>query len=466
MPLEPIGVLDLSIVTGLLCNTLNTYWNTAPLWQTLSVGSKFTPNVSGLTPDSARLNSNGQCQVTLSLIHIEPDRYNRNFVHPPPQQPPVQNPPAPRAQMIPALPLALDLFYFVTAWADGNATQEQQAISIALNCFHQNPIIRTNVTFPGSPPTSTQEEFTLTMEIESVDSISRFWQALTVPFRLSLMYKVAVVFLTPPAPPVTAKQVERFGVAVEPAAFPLASNGQLFGTSSSLTFVDPNNTASPPSTVDVNYSPATVVPGQRFFLYGTGLNQGTDYSGAPPNPGTSYRVFLALPPDYKTQQEVTAWKTADIGPPSNAIQTGSRVVLDLPTTVGALPANAPQPGVYQIAVGSTAPGDAITYQSNPTPFSVAAKVSAPAPPALPIIKPTGGLYTVTGIGFAAGQTELLLDTDPLTAVTGAPGSGQFRVVSSTKITFRTPVGLATGKVYSVRVRVNQVESPPALWIQL
>ena len=468
MALEPIGVLDLSIVTGVLVNLIDTYWPTSPLWSTLAPSDFFTPLVSGLTPDEARRTTqDNPCQITVTLIHIEPDKYNRNFVYPPAQQPPVSNPPPPRAQTIPSLPLALDLFYFVSAFAQGNATQEQQAMSIVLNCFHQNPIVRTNVVFPGSPAESVQEEFTLTMEIESADSISRLWQAITVPFRLSLIYRVGVVFLTPPAPAPLAKQVSRFSLAVDPTSFPFARNGQVFGTSSTTTFIAPDSSPASPATKTVNYSPATVTPGQRFFLYGAGLNQGNDYSGSPPNPGTSYRVFLLSPPDYGSEQEVTStWKVPDTGSPLNAIQTSSRIVLNLPPTLGALPANAPQPGVYLLEAGSdTASSDLVTNRTNRTPFSVAARIDAPAPPSLPLLTDVAGLYTVKGMGFVATSTEVLLETIPLAPVATPPSAGQFTVVDVATIQFRRPAGLSTG-LYGLRVRVNGVESPPALWIKI
>jgi Pvc16 N-terminal domain len=461
MALQPIGVLDLSIVTGLLIKTIEDYWDTSPLWQTLSPASKFTVAVSALTPEEVRTRTgeNDGCQLTVSLIHIEPDRFNRNFVYPPPQLPPVSNPPPPRAQMIPALPLALDLFYFVTAWFGDRAIQEQQAMSIVLNCFHQNPILRTDVLLPGSPSETVHEEFTLTMEIESVDSISRFWQAVTAPFRLSLMYKVSVVFLTPPAPPPHAKQVSRMNLAVETASFPLAPDGQVFGTSSSTSFIAPDSTVGSPRSVDVHYSPATVTPGQRFFLNGAGLNQGTDYSGPLPNPGTSYLVNLRLPPDYKVPQDVSAWKTLDTGSPQNAIQTNHRVVLDLPASVGPVPGGSPPPGVYLLEVaGSASP-------SNSTPISIAARVDPPAPPALPILTAVGGTYTVNGMGFVSGSTEVLLDSLALTAVPAGPlSAGQFTVASTSTLTFNVPANFPTG-LYSVRIRVNQVESPPAVWIK-
>jgi Pvc16 N-terminal domain len=466
MTQTPMGVLDLSLVTGLLTQTVSNYWDTAPLWATLSPGSNFTHTISGMTPDEARQSTaGGGCQVTVSLIHIEPSKFNRNFVYAAASG---SNSASPRAQLIPALPLALDLYYFVTAWSDANpptcSIQEQQAISIVLNCFHQNPIIRTNVPF-SSPTESTPEEFTLTMEIESVDSISRFWQATTMPFRLSVMYRVAVVFLTPPAPPVLARQVSRFALSVDPATPPFAANGWLFGTSSSATFIDPNSPPGSPQDVNVDYSPATVTPGQRFFLYGSGLNQGNDYSGPPPNSGTSYRAYLKLPPDYQTEQEITAWKVSDSGSPGGAIQTSARMVLEVPASEGSPPLGAPQPGMYGIVVGSDAGPDAITYRTNVTPFSIAALVNVPGSPPLPILPAVAGTYTVTGMGFIAGSTEVMLETVPLNYVSGSPGAGQFTVADIGTITFQAPTGLRSG-MYGVRIRVNQVESPPAVWIQI
>lgn len=104
MALNQLGVLDLSIVTDLLIQTLNTSWNASPLWGSLPDESFFTPSISGQTPETVR--TLGGCQVTVSLFHIETNKFNRNFVYPPPAQPPISNPPPPRAQAIPFNPSA------------------------------------------------------------------------------------------------------------------------------------------------------------------------------------------------------------------------------------------------------------------------------------------------------------------------------------------------------------------------
>jgi hypothetical protein len=69
------------------------------------------------------------------------------------------------------------------------------------------------------------------------------------------------------------------------------------------------------------------------------------------------------------------------------------------------------------------------------------------------------------MGFIAGSTQVMLETVPLSYVAGTPGAGQFTVADIGTITFQAPAGLSSG-MYGVRIRVNQVESPPALWIQV
>jgi hypothetical protein len=119
-----------------------------------------------------------------------------------------------------------------------------------------------------------------------------------------------------------------------------------------------------------------------------------------------------------------------------------------------------------LRAGSNNPPDAFTNRTNATPFSVAARVDVPGSPPNPILPPlVAGPYTIGGMGFVAGATQVLLETVPLTSVpVGPPLAGQFTVESATRITFMRPTNLPSGR-YGVRVRVNAVESPPALWIQ-
>ena len=200
------------------------------------------------------------------------------------------------------------------------------------------------------------------MEIETVDSISRLWQAITVPFRLSLMNKSFVVFITPPAPFGPAKQVRKYGLSAQPTKFPFATAGQTFGTTRLML----------PSChpMEVRQRLRGLLTGdgrsgRAVSSAGAGLNQGTDVTTVP-NPGTSFRAFLLQPPHYQTETQITAWK-APTSPPL-FVQTASRFVLNVPATMAwALPANAPPPGVYSRPAGSSAPPDVVEFRTNATP---------------------------------------------------------------------------------------------------
>ncbi|MCC6166805.1 MAG: hypothetical protein IT329_06210, partial [Caldilineaceae bacterium] len=220
------------------------------------------------------------------------------------------------------------------------------------------------------------------------------------------------------------------------------------GTLRSVTYTSPTSTPAQPDERTFDLSPAIAAAGDEFILYGGGLNQ-----------PTANRVYLLLPGG--AEQEVTAWKAAA------GLQTASRVTLRLPATVGAPPANTPAAGVYQLRLGSDqAQGDPQTYRSNSTSFSIAPRVDVNQDP--PLLVSAAGLYTLVGVGFVAGATELLLDTVALSEVGGgvAPGPGQFAVNGAgTGLSFRVPAVLGPGR-YAVRVRANQVEAAPSWWIDL
>jgi hypothetical protein len=458
MALSPLGVLDLSIVTDRLIALLNSCISTSPLWSTLTPpGQPFTIHVSGAMPETKRKLDG--CQLTVSLLHVSQDKFQRNSAIVPSVTPAVPNPPPARAQVIPFHPLSLDLYYLVTAFADDKYVEEQQAMSIVLNCFHQNPIVRTNVVVPGTPPQTVPEEFTLTMEIETSDELARLWQAITAAYRLSVVYKVSVVFVTPPGPAPPAKQVAAATLAVDPTNLPYQQSGQVIGTLSSVNYANPASTPATPEIVTFNYSPATVTLGQMFILFGGGLNQTTSSS-----------VYLLVPdaasPTGFDEEDVTAWKVPDPDP-LHRMQTDSRLSLGVPSTVAALPANARNPGVFQLRVGNAlALSDPAAIRSNATPFSIAAPVNVTiAPPNPPLLTPDGsGTYTVKGQQFVAGQTQVLLDTVALTLAPGALQPGTFKLVDPQTIEFRRPGTLPSG-VYAVRVRVIQIESPPGWWIK-
>src|SRR5207249_422735 len=107
-----------------------------------------------------------------------------------------------------------------------------------------------------------------------------------------------------------------------------------------------------------------------------------------------------------------------------------------------------------------------TIRSNATPFSIAARVDAPALTATPLLLPdASGVFKLSGAGFSPGKTEVLLGVVPLTATSGTLAAGQFAVAAGGNEISFIPPGTLTAGQYEVRIRVNQVDSAPAWWIQ-
>lgn len=479
MALNPMGTLDLSNITDFLIFNLKDYWPNSPLWNSLSLAERFVFHVGGEMPLEPRSRTGETCQVSVYLFHVEQDKYQRNS----PVTGPYSSSGASRVPTIPYQPLSLDLYYLVTAYSK-DYHEEQRAMSIILRFFHENPILRGSVLLPvvaGNPPVTIKQEFCLTMEAEAQDTMSRLWQSFTAPFRMGLVYKVGIVFISPPAEdkPI-APNPKYIELTANPALLPAARNGLLLGSSRTVTYastVDPT----PGQTRQIfrfQQNPANVMPANplpadgplnspsRFYLQGIGLNQ-----------ATSYRVYLILPDN--SEIEVTQWKVKEslttdppakqnAGDPPRQFQTDSQIVLDLPNKLQAIPdgSHAPFPNVYRIRVGSDkSRGDASSFSSNAVPVSVAAWVSLPAAyPASPVLaQHADGSYTVDGRGFVPGNTEVLLETVALDPAPGVLKPGEFIVSGPNTIDFIPPDDLPKG-LFAVRVRVNHVESDPSVWI--
>lgn len=416
-----VGVLDLSIVTDALIAVLTDCRDNSPLWDLEGV-DPFNIVISGASPEEVR--NEGNCQLSLYLFHVTEDKYQKNASWTPQAQRVGQTSPV-RFQ-----PLSLDLYYLLTAFAQGDYRQEQRAMSIAMRCFHDHPIIKATASVP--------EDLSLTMEVESVDELGRLWQSFTVSYRMSAVYRVAVTFITPEEMPTEAPQVESFTLAVDPAA-PPDSAAMLVGTMRTVVYQAPPAPGKPDER-RYTLSPATGAPGQRVTLVGANLKQ-----------DGFEQIYLSGPAF--PEQDVTGWKLEDKG--------DLWITLQLPADPGPVPGGTPPAGVYQLRVGSDPGGGGPPIRSNATPFSIAALVQ---PQAAAVISPVGATYTLPGKGFLADHTEVLLGTVRLRKADGALAPGTFEInPAETTITFQPPADLPTGR-YAVRVRVNDVESDPAVWI--
>src|SRR3984957_7914214 len=167
------SVEDLAQVTYLLTTQLTAAIKASPRY----LAHQFPFEVSGLMPAVTR--TDGTNVLSLYLLHVSRDPYWRNT--------PVQGD---RGQLNSSQPLSLNLSYLLTSYSEKNWHMEQYLMSVALQYFHANPIY-----------ISSTAEFTVTVEADSIEEMSRLWQAITVPIRLSAMFRVAIVFLTPQTPP-------------------------------------------------------------------------------------------------------------------------------------------------------------------------------------------------------------------------------------------------------------------------
>ena len=419
--------LDLSAVTDSLIGLVKSQWTTAPIWTELGASPPaptFTPNFSGLAPDAARQAPGPQ--LSMFLYHVEPDNARETLFWQP------QLAGAPGSPPTRFMPLALDLYYLLFAYSETSYTEEQEAMSVALRVYHANPIVR------GDPGAAVPWELSLTMEHRSYDELSRLWQATTAPLRMSQVYRASVVFIEPDPGPAPAPAAASFSVGVGqrpspwPAGFPA-----VFGTSRDGSYISLDG-----ASVPFAQSPATVAASQDVRLLGSDLGR----------TGASDHVYL-LPPGGGAEVDVTSWvRPAGSSP--------ARFALTAPVDHGAAPAGTPDPGVYQLRVGSGGPGGP---RSGSTPVSIAALVHPPADgPVLTGAPP----FTLNGTGFVPGATEVLTGTAALTETAASPGPGEFSVdPAGASLTF-SPVPGRAGTVVPVRVRVNGVESDPAVWVTL
>jgi hypothetical protein len=420
------SVPDLSAITTELITMLQTAIAHSPI-------PPFNVTVSGSMPETVRRHEEG-CQLSLYLLHVGRDPYWRNS----PRD-------GVRGLTNTQQALSLNLTYLLTAFAHKDFVAEQQAMSIALHCFHERPLFHNN------------EEFTISIEADTIDEMSRLWQAIVAPIRLSSVIKVGVVFISPTDPPPAAAPPPRranvvVGVNLQPGMVP-----QLLNIAMPITYIvppsQPNQPPPPPEKVGVIPGPVVVTGGDTIVVGGSGLDR-----------PSAAEVYLGRPPGGPVWQVTNPWRPP---PPLPAKISPNEIVLILPSaymapgaTTPAPPAVMPPPGVYQLMVGGAAPLPATAI-----PIAIAARLSNVLDP--PVLVADGtGLYTVTGEGFTPGLTALALGAFALAPAGAAnpPAGFLFIDAAGQTITFRRP-DMPTGR-YFLRIRVSGVECPPSWWVDV
>lgn len=403
---------DLSSITDALLGMITDAIPLSPMWTSNGgVITKFDVTLSGAFPDVMRKEA---CDLSLTLMHVAASPAWRNTPNV-----------GPRGQLSVHQPLALDLTYLLSSFAGDDFHKEQQAMSIALSCMHARPIFKTPA-----------EEFTIQIEPATLDELSRLWQSITMPMRLSALVRVAVIFLQPKAAgPPPADPPRHAGLVVAPAMQDLEVIPQLFAAADRVDFDVPGGAT--PEDVTETRAPPFLVPGGKLLIGGQGLDL-----------PQAAKVYLSTL-DGTQEWDVTAWRKAPA--------SGPDLVLEIPATIG-LPANAPPAGQYRLQVGRDGP----KVRSEPILVAAAPRIDGLTDP--PVLLPAGsGIYTIQGLGFTPGQVGVALGPDTLTSA-ASPTAGHFTVnAGGTEIKFRRPAGMAAGR-YAVWLTVGGVTAPPVWWI--
>ena len=320
-----LGLLDLSIVTDQVLAYLDSAATASQLWaeeptppagtpagttqHPIDPTKKFTIHFTGLPPKEAR--DLGGCQVSFYLFHVAPNPAHLNtspyLFHPPPPPPATAPDTSPQPNF--RHPLALTLYYLLSAHSVNSYIEEQQAMSIALKCLHEHAITTATV-----PKGSRLQEVTVTMEPQSVDEMGRLWLSLATPLGLSAVYRASVIFLEPAEEPDEPAKYPEFphvdAVAVDRPAGVLVANP---GTGVGIAVV--TGTGFDPATIELSIGAlnfavvtgASLAPGQARVVSDTQL-----MVRMPPNtPRGGYALQIRLTPDSSTQ-EVLLHLTEDV----------------------------------------------------------------------------------------------------------------------------------------------------------
>jgi hypothetical protein len=401
--------LDFWIVSDALKTQIETALKTSQVW---GGGGPPVLDVRGSPQEAA------DGEISLFLYHVEEDKPAESFFwH---AEDPARQYTSELA-LARSQPLALNLFYLlsVSGTTALTSSRAQQAMGIAMRALHQTPMLR------GDGAGRWRWQVTVNLEHRSDDEMSRLWEAIGEPLRLSAAYKVAVVLLRPDELPPPERTVTEVIAEVMPDAS--IGPAALYGTFRLVPDTFPLARPKPELRAPSTQSPAIVAPGQEVWLLGQALDDpladtiflyGPIAAGSKADPPLiPQNDWLALPP----------------APPTSARrQLRLKDDADL------------QPGLYELAVGHDAP------ISDRRPLLVAAQVQ-PTTLALDTAP-----WTIDGQGFDPERTEVLVGANTLT-FTVSEDHRQLQDIP------RPTIQLTSG-IHEITIWVNGVRSDPAAWV--
>jgi hypothetical protein len=357
--------------------------------------------VTSKPPDKARGPNTGR-QLNLFMYQSQPNAAFRNS----------EIPQLAKRGETGTAPLALNLFYLLTAYGEEQRADEEvmghHLLGRAMSVLHDHPLLGADEirnAYPGNDLYQQVERVRITLEHTTIDEISKLCTAFQTPYRLSSFYHVAVVLidsgreLRSPLPVLTRGPNDQ-GVSSQPSLIP------------------------PYPTLDELELPAK----QNAIRLGETLTiKGHDLGG-------TTGIHLANP-------RLAAPKT--VAPEPGA--TASAIKVALPDTPAEWMA-----GVYSLSVAVRKAGEPMDRMSNELPLLLAPKITAITPN--PAARDFAGNVTITltckpEIGPEQRVSLLLGDR----AISADPHPAQTASLSF-KVTAISPGD------YFLRLRVDGVDS--------
>lgn len=289
------NALAIAAVTTSLVNLISTKIGADPA-QNLPSGI----GVTAQPPDAANNDTNFTHQVNLFLYHAMPNAAWRNM-------------PIPARGDSAQPPLALNLYYMITAYArekgDTGDIDSHNLLGRVMRVLLDHPVLSSaDITMPGSDVENQVDRIRITMQPLTIEELYRLWTGFQTQYRLSVSYEVSVILIESSRAVSTPLPVLKLGVTgrgatVTPDVFPYPV---LFSVQLN-NFVSP---ISPGSFGGLNPAnvPPIALPGDKLVIQGhrlSGPQVNVSFASAAatpavpvvPDANTGDSITVTIPPD-------------------------------------------------------------------------------------------------------------------------------------------------------------------------
>lgn len=332
-------------------------------------------------------------------------------------------------------PLALNLHYLLTAYAKGNDDllahrMLGRAMSLLHDCAVLSPALITaaissfSTQLEGSDLASQIERVRVTMQVLSIDEMSKLWTMFQAKFRVSAVYTVSVVLIDSATPTTSALPVLSRGVQ----ALPTAVSPLPLLTSLTLPKQQPSALLGVPKAL-LPGPPATDLPGDLLSFNGLNLNVGT--------------------PELVLTSQLLHTKM-----PTLSLLTTSATLLSaqLPTSQDSWPI-----GVYsalaRVTIAGTGGAPNRVVDSNAGYFTIAPRIlsvtytapttgGSPTPATFTVVS-SPQVWPTQRVSLLLGDREIVSDV---------------RTTKTSSLSFPMPDGPPDAGTYFVRLRVDGIDS--------